>query len=178
MAQGGTSPRDSHPHILNKSMATTTATAQPSSAVGPAPAPILATGDWTKNLVHLAKTAELKCVSLFSLLSVRPYVWFALCPHSTPSAFLAALPRRSPRLATSLGPPRCRLTCPGGDHVAARRKHALTLQLHTAHILSAHAALEQKSKAIQDLKEQMNKYVLHLFALFPSPVPPSSANQS
>ncbi|KAI0748718.1 hypothetical protein C8Q80DRAFT_1103910 [Daedaleopsis nitida] len=57
---------------------------------------ILATGDWTKNLVHLAKTAELK-------------------------------------------------------------KHALTLQLHTAHILSAHAALEQKNKAIQDLKEQKNK---------------------
>ncbi|KAJ2992869.1 hypothetical protein NUW54_g7833 [Trametes sanguinea] len=37
------------------------------------------------------------------------------------------------------------------------RKHALTLQLHTAHILSAHAALEQKNKAIQDLKEQKNK---------------------
>ncbi|EMD38256.1 hypothetical protein CERSUDRAFT_113420, partial [Gelatoporia subvermispora B] len=58
--------------------------------------PLLATGDWTKNLVHLAKTAELK-------------------------------------------------------------KHALTLQLHTAHILSAHASLEQKNKAIQDLKEQKNK---------------------
>ena len=29
----------------------------------------------------------------------------------------------------------------------------MTLQLHTAHILSAHAALEQKNKAIQDLKE-------------------------
>jgi hypothetical protein len=37
------------------------------------------------------------------------------------------------------------------------RKHALTLQLHTAHILSAHASLEQKNKAIQDLKEQKNK---------------------
>ncbi|KAI0807988.1 hypothetical protein C8Q74DRAFT_1190212 [Fomes fomentarius] len=75
-------------------MATSTAgsSAQASSSV----APILATGDWTKNLVHLAKTAELK-------------------------------------------------------------KHALTLQLHTAHILSAHAALEQKNKAIQDLKEQKNK---------------------
>ena len=35
----------------------------------------------------------------------------------------------------------------------------MTLQLHTAHILSAHAALEQKNKAIQDLKEQKNKYV-------------------
>lgn len=33
----------------------------------------------------------------------------------------------------------------------------MTLQLHTAHILSAHAALEQKNKAIQDLKEQKNK---------------------
>lgn len=38
-----------------------------------------------------------------------------------------------------------------------RRKHALTLQLHTAHILSAHESLEQKNKAIQDLKEQKNK---------------------
>ncbi|KAI0823543.1 hypothetical protein BC628DRAFT_1280211, partial [Trametes gibbosa] len=58
--------------------------------------PLLATGDWTRSLIQLAKTAELK-------------------------------------------------------------KHALTLQLHTAHILSAHAALEQKNKAIQDLKEQKNK---------------------
>ncbi|RPD56401.1 hypothetical protein L226DRAFT_513158 [Lentinus tigrinus ALCF2SS1-7] len=81
-------------------MATTTAgsSAQASSSAPHTAAhtPILATGDWTKNLVHLAKTAELK-------------------------------------------------------------KHALTLQLHTAHILSAHAALEQKNKVIQDLKEQKNK---------------------
>ena len=40
------------------------------------------------------------------------------------------------------------------------RRHALTLQMHTAHILSAHASLEQKSKMIQDLKEQKNKCVL------------------
>jgi hypothetical protein len=39
------------------------------------------------------------------------------------------------------------------------RKHALTLQLHTAHILSAHASLEQKGKAIQDIREQKNKCV-------------------
>lgn len=39
------------------------------------------------------------------------------------------------------------------------RKHALTLQLHTAHILSAHATLDSKSKAIQDIREQKNKYV-------------------
>ncbi|KAI9069664.1 hypothetical protein FKP32DRAFT_1616892 [Trametes sanguinea] len=77
--------------------------AQPSSSSAPAAAapvaptgPLLAQGDWTKSLIQLAKTAELK-------------------------------------------------------------KHALTLQLHTAHILSAHAALEQKNKAIQDLKEQKNK---------------------
>jgi len=31
------------------------------------------------------------------------------------------------------------------------------LQLHTAHILSAHASLEQKGKVIQDLREQKNK---------------------
>ncbi|KAI9466092.1 hypothetical protein BJY52DRAFT_1112670 [Lactarius psammicola] len=58
--------------------------------------PLVAQGDWTKNLVQLAKTAELK-------------------------------------------------------------KYALTLQLQTAHILSAHATLEQKMRSIQDLKEQKNK---------------------
>jgi len=67
-----------------------------SSSTPPTAKPLVATGDWTKNLVHLAKTAELK-------------------------------------------------------------KHALTLQLHTAHILSAHETLDQKNKAIQDLKEQKNK---------------------
>ncbi|KAH9966553.1 hypothetical protein BC827DRAFT_1176803 [Russula dissimulans] len=58
--------------------------------------PLIAQGDWTKNLVQLAKTAELK-------------------------------------------------------------KYALTLQLQTAHILSAHATLDQKMRSIQDLKEQKNK---------------------
>ncbi|KAI0034033.1 hypothetical protein K488DRAFT_46388 [Vararia minispora EC-137] len=57
---------------------------------------VVAQGDWTKNLVQLAKNAELK-------------------------------------------------------------KHALTLQLHTAHILSAHASLDQKEREIQDVKEQKNK---------------------
>ncbi|KAI0062365.1 hypothetical protein BV25DRAFT_1885721 [Artomyces pyxidatus] len=70
-----------------------TSTAQAVSKNGQ---PLVAQGDWTKNLVHLAKTAELK-------------------------------------------------------------KHALTLQLHTAHILSAHATLDQKTKSIQDIKEQKNK---------------------
>jgi hypothetical protein len=37
------------------------------------------------------------------------------------------------------------------------RKYALTLQLQTAHILSAHATLDQKMRSIQDLKEQKNK---------------------
>ncbi|KAF7341093.1 hypothetical protein MVEN_01843500 [Mycena venus] len=60
------------------------------------PAAIVAKGNWTKDLVQLAKTAELK-------------------------------------------------------------KHALTLQLHTAHILSAHASLEQKNRAVQDIREQRNK---------------------
>ncbi|KAF9446410.1 hypothetical protein P691DRAFT_673687 [Macrolepiota fuliginosa MF-IS2] len=58
--------------------------------------PLVATGDWTKDLVQLAKNAELK-------------------------------------------------------------KHALTLQLHTAHVLSAHATLDSKSKAVQDIREQKNK---------------------
>ncbi|KAJ7481016.1 hypothetical protein B0H11DRAFT_1724647 [Mycena galericulata] len=71
--------------------ATTTTTAQT-----PHPQPVVAKGNWTKDLVQLAKTAELK-------------------------------------------------------------KHALTLQLHTAHILSAHASLEQKNRAVQDIREQRNK---------------------
>ncbi len=37
------------------------------------------------------------------------------------------------------------------------RKYALTLQLQTAHILSAHATLDQKMRSMQDLKEQKNK---------------------
>ncbi|KAF8205482.1 hypothetical protein K438DRAFT_1963925 [Mycena galopus ATCC 62051] len=40
---------------------------------------------------------------------------------------------------------------------AELKKHALTLQLHTAHILSAHASLEQKNRAMQDIREQRNK---------------------
>jgi hypothetical protein len=37
------------------------------------------------------------------------------------------------------------------------RKYALSLQLQTAQILSAHATLDQKMRSIQDLKEQKNK---------------------
>lgn len=36
----------------------------------------------------------------------------------------------------------------------------MTLQLHTANIVAAHNTLEQKDKAIQDIKEQKNRYVL------------------
>ncbi|KAJ8092515.1 hypothetical protein AAF712_012579 [Marasmius tenuissimus] len=80
----------------------TTSTVPPSTSAQTATTPsappgsVLAQGDWTKDLVQLARTAELK-------------------------------------------------------------KHALALQLHTAHILSSHALLEQKNKAIQDVKEQRNK---------------------
>ncbi|ESK93543.1 hypothetical protein Moror_1630 [Moniliophthora roreri MCA 2997] len=70
--------------------------ASSSSAPASASTGVTAQGDWTKDLVHLAKTAELK-------------------------------------------------------------KHALTLQLHTAHILSSQALLDQKNRAIQDVKEQKNK---------------------
>lgn len=38
-------------------------------------------------------------------------------------------------------------------------KHALTLQMHTAHILSAHASLDQKKRATEDVKEQRQKCV-------------------
>ncbi|KAJ7842131.1 hypothetical protein B0H14DRAFT_1035632 [Mycena olivaceomarginata] len=37
------------------------------------------------------------------------------------------------------------------------KKHALTLQLHTAHILSAHASLTQKDRAVEDIREQRNR---------------------
>ncbi|KAF8517564.1 hypothetical protein BU17DRAFT_49642 [Hysterangium stoloniferum] len=40
---------------------------------------------------------------------------------------------------------------------AELKKHALTLQVHTAHILSAHASLDEKGKALQDVKEQKNR---------------------
>ncbi|KAH9043354.1 hypothetical protein EDB84DRAFT_1262122 [Lactarius hengduanensis] len=73
-----------------------TSTQAPAQAGKTGGTPLVAQGDWTKNLVQLAKTAELK-------------------------------------------------------------KYALTLQLQTAHILSAHATLEQKMRSIQDLKEQTNK---------------------
>jgi hypothetical protein len=90
---------------------TASTSAQPASSSKP----LVATGDWTKNLVHLAKTAELKYD--------RPPV---------------------ERDEITIG-------------IFFRRKHALTLQLHTAHILSAQESLEQKNKTIQDLKEQKNK---------------------
>src|SRR5712672_3516442 len=60
----------------------------------------------------------------------------------------------------------CQLSCLGGGKREERkilttplhhRKYALTLQLRTAHILSAHATLDQKMRSIQDLKEQKNK---------------------
>ncbi|KAF8496319.1 hypothetical protein JB92DRAFT_2796061, partial [Gautieria morchelliformis] len=45
---------------------------------------------------------------------------------------------------------------------AELKKHALTLQVHTAHILSAHASLDEKCKALQDVKEQKNRRVFKL----------------
>ncbi|KDR69348.1 hypothetical protein GALMADRAFT_77508 [Galerina marginata CBS 339.88] len=97
-------PKDTQ-HIQQQPVASTSAVTvqqqgqqqpQASGSGSNTTAPLIARGDWTKDLVHLAKTAELK-------------------------------------------------------------KHALTLQLHTAHILSAHASLEQKGSAIQNLREQKNK---------------------
>ncbi|GJJ12372.1 hypothetical protein Clacol_006613 [Clathrus columnatus] len=40
---------------------------------------------------------------------------------------------------------------------AELKKQALTLQVHTAHILSAHAALDEKGKALQDVNEDRDK---------------------
>lgn len=100
----------------------------------PYPKPIVAQGhDWTKNLIQLAKTAELKYV----VMPVRPDRIISLI-----SALLS--------------------------YFARSRKHALTLQLHTAHILAAHASLDQKNKALQDIKEQKNRWdrtVLQAIAL-------------
>ncbi|KAJ7643876.1 hypothetical protein FB45DRAFT_896323 [Roridomyces roridus] len=90
------SPQDTQHVPTLKPTPTVTHRAQPIASTSQAPQPVVAKGDWTKDLVQLAKTAELK-------------------------------------------------------------KHALTLQLHTAHILSAHASLEQKNRAVQDILEQRNK---------------------
>lgn len=106
-------------------MATPT-TASTSTQPAPSSKPLVATGDWTKNLVHLAKTAELKYGPNTSI---------------EPEGIVIDL--------------------------FLRRKHALTLQLHTAHILSAHESLEQKNKAIQDLKEQKNKLRIQFHHLPP-----------
>lgn len=38
----------------------------------------------------------------------------------------------------------------------AIRKHSLTLQLHTAHILSAHSSLEQRNKKLEDVRSEKN----------------------
>ena len=45
-------------------------------------APLVATGDWTKDLVHLAKTAELKCVffNYRSLTRRETGIFFNLLP--------------------------------------------------------------------------------------------------
>jgi hypothetical protein len=40
---------------------------------------------------------------------------------------------------------------------AELKKHALNLQLHTAHILSAHMLLDEKNKTLQDVREQRNR---------------------
>ena len=119
-APRGPLPQKPPPHILNKSMATTTAgsSAQASSSAA-AHSPILATGDWTKNLVHLAKTAELKCVPATS--SYLPSLTLPLDPlrsrcilisGSLPLAFLSIAPnichnlpggvRRDPRMSLSM----------------------------------------------------------------------------
>ena len=108
-------------------MATPT-NASTSAQQAPSSKPLVATGDWTKNLVHLAKTAELKYA---------------------PNKSIEPGKRTTP------------------INLFSHRKHGLTLQLHTAHILSAHESLEQKNKAIQDLKEQKNKLRIR----FPSPPP-------
>jgi len=101
-------------------------------------APLVATGDWTKDLVHLAKTAELKCVFIIDV-----SFFVARIFNLTDPLIGVQLLQLIELIITS--------------HL---RKHALTLQLHTAHILSAHASLEQKGKVIQDLREQKNKCVV------------------
>ncbi|OCB88892.1 hypothetical protein A7U60_g3988 [Sanghuangporus baumii] len=98
VAPSDTYTRDVQPHTTgSSSQGQTPAQAQNQNHS----TPLVAQGDWTKNLVHLAKTAELK-------------------------------------------------------------KHSLTLQLHTAHILSAHTQLEAKNKALQDIKEEKNRYAYYV----------------
>ena len=114
-------------------------------------APLVATGDWTKDLVHLAKTAELKCVFIINVSLVVAGIFNLIDPLIVVPLLIAELTKTF--------------------HL---RKHALTLQLHTAHILSAHASLEQKGKVIQDLREQKNKCVIMKVLIKPleNEVPP------
>ena len=96
--------------------------------------PLVAQGDWTKNLVHLAKTAELKYVVLVIDL------------------FSNILANNILNLSTEKKCSLIRIY-----YFRVYRKHALTLQLHTAHILTSHGTLESKNKALQDIKEQKDR---------------------
>jgi hypothetical protein len=107
-------------------------------STGAQSSPLVATGDWTKDLVHLAKTAELKYVSDSVIFAVAPMCQIGLD----------------------------NISCDIFSNHYSSRKHALSLQLHTAHILSAHATLDSKSKAIQDIREQKNKYVSTMALFF------------
>ena len=90
-------------------------------------------------MVHLAKTAELKCVFIIDVSLVVASIF-------NHPLIVTVVPLLQPITELTIT-----------SHL---RKHALTLQLHTAHILSAHASLEQKGKVIQDLREQKNKCVI------------------
>ncbi|KAF4614438.1 hypothetical protein D9613_002499 [Agrocybe pediades] len=108
---------------------------QPQASGSGSGAPLIAKGDWTKDLVQLAKTAELKNqVSEPSLMGISHGLYGSLLSVYKPVG----------KIYTSMT-------------ALCGIKHALTLQLHTAHILSAHASLEQKGKAMEDLREQKNK---------------------
>ncbi|KAJ2923224.1 hypothetical protein H1R20_g13871, partial [Candolleomyces eurysporus] len=95
------------------------ASGMPSATNGP----VVAQGDWTKDLVQLAKQAELKYVLDF-------YHFIFFLEWSLVSELL--------------GPKTSILS----DGVSKKLDD---------HVTDTHASLEQKSKAIQDLKEQKNK---------------------
>ena len=146
-------PSHPAPHQSQQPQTTTIApsdtynTAQQGASGQQSTSPLVAQGDWTKNLVHLAKTAELKYAS--SLLS------FHFNPDGIFASFFAFL-----LPAVAFGFALLLVWTAYASRSSSRRKHALTLQLHTAQILAAHATLETKNKALQDIKEQKNRYEL------------------
>lgn len=107
------------PDEIQRAMSSGAAAASSSSSVSNS-TPLLATGDWTKNLVHLAKTAELKFVFLLVGVQLRVVVLavFDACMRDSGAAS-SRIPFPSHRLSSTRTPARFSLVLsppiPTGD---------------------------------------------------------------